>query len=197
MSAAFGMHVKLAWHARVIDVRGMRMNYGPVEAVSGINLEVHLGEVFAFLGPNGAGKTTTVEILEGLRRRSAGEVSVLGEDPRPRRGAMAGADRRGAAGVRARARAHRRGVRGALCRLLPRSRPVRETLDLVGLADRPRCGAVSSPAASAGGSTWRSHSSAIRSSCSWTSRPRVSTPRRAGPPGRSSRDSVIWGRRSS
>jgi ABC-2 type transport system ATP-binding protein len=49
--------------------------------VAGIDLEVARGEIFAFLGPNGAGKTTTVEILEGFRRRSAGEVSVLGADP--------------------------------------------------------------------------------------------------------------------
>ena len=47
----------------------------------GIDLEVQPGEVFAFLGPNGAGKTTTVEILEGYRQRSGGEVTVLGEDP--------------------------------------------------------------------------------------------------------------------
>jgi ABC-2 type transport system ATP-binding protein len=57
------------------------MSYGATEAVRGIDLEVNRGEVFAFLGPNGAGKTTTVEILEGYRRRSGGEVSVLGEDP--------------------------------------------------------------------------------------------------------------------
>ena len=57
------------------------MSYGEVEAVRGIDLEVMPGEVFAFLGPNGAGKTTTVEILEGYRKRSGGEVSVLGEDP--------------------------------------------------------------------------------------------------------------------
>jgi ABC-2 type transport system ATP-binding protein len=57
------------------------MSYGTTEAVRDIDLEVERGEVFAFLGPNGAGKTTTVEILEGYRRRSAGEVSVLGEDP--------------------------------------------------------------------------------------------------------------------
>jgi ABC-2 type transport system ATP-binding protein len=49
--------------------------------VAGIDLEVSRGEIFAFLGPNGAGKTTTVEILEGFRTRSAGEVSVLGADP--------------------------------------------------------------------------------------------------------------------
>jgi ABC-2 type transport system ATP-binding protein len=57
------------------------MSYGATEAVRGIDLEVERGEVFAFLGPNGAGKTTTVEILEGYRRRTGGEVSVLGEDP--------------------------------------------------------------------------------------------------------------------
>ena len=66
---------------RVIDVRGLRKTYGDVEAVRGIDLHVDRGEVFALLGPNGAGKTTTVEILEGYRDRSAGEVGVLGSDP--------------------------------------------------------------------------------------------------------------------
>jgi ABC-2 type transport system ATP-binding protein len=65
----------------VISISGLRMSYRETEAVRGIDLEVNRGEVFAFLGPNGAGKTTTVEILEGYRRRSGGEVSVLGEDP--------------------------------------------------------------------------------------------------------------------
>ena len=65
----------------VISVRGLRKSYGPLEAVRGIDLDVHRGEVFAFLGPNGAGKTTTVEILEGYRQRSAGEAQVLGADP--------------------------------------------------------------------------------------------------------------------
>src|SRR5512132_4042246 len=70
----------------VITLRGLRKSYGSVEAVRGIDLEVHPGQVFAFLGPNGAGKTTTVEILEGYRSRDAGEVRVLGHDPaRPTR----------------------------------------------------------------------------------------------------------------
>jgi ABC-2 type transport system ATP-binding protein len=65
----------------VVWVRGLRKRYGALEAVAGIDLEVPAGEVCALLGPNGAGKTTTVEILEGYRRRTAGEASVLGMDP--------------------------------------------------------------------------------------------------------------------
>jgi ABC-2 type transport system ATP-binding protein len=64
-----------------IAVRGLRKSYGALEAVRGIDFEVRRGEVFGLLGPNGAGKTTTVEILEGYRRRDAGEVEVLGSDP--------------------------------------------------------------------------------------------------------------------
>lgn len=64
-----------------ISVRALRKNYGAVEAVRGIDFEIQSGEVFGLLGPNGAGKTTTVEILEGLRPRSGGEVTVLGFDP--------------------------------------------------------------------------------------------------------------------
>ena len=67
--------------APAIEVRGLRKSYGRVEAVRGIDLRVSRGEVFALLGPNGAGKTTTVEILEGHRSRTAGQVSVLGYDP--------------------------------------------------------------------------------------------------------------------
>src|SRR5436853_363857 len=64
-----------------IEVRGLRKAYGELEAVRGIDFSVPRGQVFGLLGPNGAGKTTTVEILEGYRQRSAGAVSVLGEDP--------------------------------------------------------------------------------------------------------------------
>jgi len=65
----------------VISVRGLVKRYGGHEAVAGIDLEVQPGEIFAFLGSNGAGKTTTVEILEGFRRRTAGQITVLGHDP--------------------------------------------------------------------------------------------------------------------
>ena len=64
-----------------IYVRGLRKAYNGFEAVKGIDFEVRRGEVFGLLGPNGAGKTTTVEILEGLRPRTAGEVKVLDFDP--------------------------------------------------------------------------------------------------------------------
>jgi len=64
-----------------IQVEGLTKNYGAVAAVKGVDFDVEAGEVFGLLGPNGAGKTTTVEILEGLRPRSGGKVSVLGYDP--------------------------------------------------------------------------------------------------------------------
>jgi ABC-2 type transport system ATP-binding protein len=65
----------------VIAVRGLRMRYGSVDVLKGIDFTARRGEVITLLGPNGAGKTTTIEILEGFRMRSAGEVSVLGVDP--------------------------------------------------------------------------------------------------------------------
>jgi ABC-2 type transport system ATP-binding protein len=67
--------------APAIEVRDLVKRYGEFEAVRGIDIDVHRGEVFGLLGPNGAGKTTTVEILEGHRQRTGGEVSVLGDDP--------------------------------------------------------------------------------------------------------------------
>jgi ABC-2 type transport system ATP-binding protein len=67
--------------APAIRVRGLRKQYHGKAAVDGVDLDIAHGEVFALLGPNGAGKTTTVEILEGHRGRTSGEVSVLGEDP--------------------------------------------------------------------------------------------------------------------
>ncbi len=119
-----------------IEVRDLRMRYGDVEAVRGIDLDVAAGEIFGFLGPNGAGKTTTIEILEGYRPRTSGAVSVLGVDP--------------AAPTRAwRARI---GLVLQACELDPRltvaetlslfagfygrPRPVDEIVELVGLRDR-------------------------------------------------------------
>ncbi len=64
-----------------IEVSSLQKNYGALKAVDGISFNVEEGEVFSLLGPNGAGKTTTIEILEGLRERDLGEVSVLGLDP--------------------------------------------------------------------------------------------------------------------
>jgi len=106
----------------VIEIRGLRKAYGQNEAVRGIALSVSEGEVFAFLGPNGAGKTTTVEILEGYRGRDAGEVEVLGQDPRD-------GDRRWR---------ERIGIVLQECRMEPLL-TVRETLDLyAGYYEAPR-----------------------------------------------------------
>ncbi|MDH2429985.1 ABC transporter ATP-binding protein [Sphaerisporangium sp. TRM90804] len=65
-----------------VKVRGLAKRYGEVRAVDDMDLDIQAGEIFAILGPNGAGKSTAVEILEGYRDRDAGEVSVLGVDPR-------------------------------------------------------------------------------------------------------------------
>ncbi|MET0492876.1 MAG: ABC transporter ATP-binding protein [Actinoplanes sp.] len=119
-----------------IEVRGLRKAYGPQVAVGGIDLDVAAGEVFALLGPNGAGKTTTVEILEGHRRRSAGEVRVLGTDPDD-----AGREWRARIGIVLQTANDAadltvtemvRHVAG----FYPDPRAVSEVIDLVGLADR-------------------------------------------------------------
>jgi ABC-2 type transport system ATP-binding protein len=65
----------------VVRVRGLRMTYGMHEVLTGVDFDVHPGEVVCLLGPNGAGKTTTIEVLEGFRLPSAGHVEVLGADP--------------------------------------------------------------------------------------------------------------------
>jgi ABC-2 type transport system ATP-binding protein len=80
--------------APAVAVRGLGKSYGGRTVLDGLDLEVQRGECFALLGPNGAGKTTTIEVLEGVRRRDAGEVLVLGEDP-----AVAGRDWRARIGV--------------------------------------------------------------------------------------------------
>jgi ABC-2 type transport system ATP-binding protein len=119
-----------------ITVRGLRKTYGENEAVRNIDFQVAPGEVFGFLGPNGAGKTTTIEILEGYRERTGGEISVLGVDP----------------GHPTRAWRTRIGLVLQECELnplltvsetmrlyasfFPNARPVDETIDLVGLTEK-------------------------------------------------------------
>ena len=71
-----------------VSVRDLEMSYGSLHAVRGIDFDVERGEVFGLLGPNGAGKTSTVEILEGYRQRTSGQVSVLGYDPGSARTAL-------------------------------------------------------------------------------------------------------------
>jgi len=120
----------------VIEVRGLRKSYGAHEAVAGIDLDVRRGDVFAFLGPNGAGKTTTVEILEGFRSRSAGDVRVLGIDP-----ADAGPDWRNRVGCVLQESAVEPGLTVRECLALyagyyERPRDIDETIALVGLDEK-------------------------------------------------------------
>jgi ABC-2 type transport system ATP-binding protein len=122
--------------APVITVRGLVKRYGSHEAVTGIDLEVRRGEIFAFLGPNGAGKTTTVEILEGFRQRTAGEIDVLGHDP-----ATAGGDWRDRVGVVLQESEPEPGLSVRECVALyagyyRRPRDIDETIALVGLTAR-------------------------------------------------------------
>ncbi|MCX7520740.1 ABC transporter ATP-binding protein [Microbacterium sp. STN6] len=64
-----------------VSVRGLRKDYGAATAVRDVSFDIQRGETLALLGPNGAGKSTTIEILEGYRDRTAGEITVLGVDP--------------------------------------------------------------------------------------------------------------------
>jgi ABC-2 type transport system ATP-binding protein len=81
MPTVDGERVHEAVDEVVVEVRGLRMRYGDVDVLEGVDFTVARGEVVALLGPNGAGKTTTIEVLEGFRTRSAGEIRVLGADP--------------------------------------------------------------------------------------------------------------------
>ena len=128
-----------------ITVRGLRMSYGSYEAVRGIDFEVGRGEILAFLGPNGAGKTTTVEICEGFRKRAAGEVRVLGDDP-----AHAGPDWRARVGVVLQESAPEALLTVRECLSMyagyyPTPLPVGRALELVGLTDKAgdRCDRLS------------------------------------------------------
>ena len=80
----------------VVAVRDLRMRYGEHDVLTGVDFDLHAGEVLCLLGPNGAGKTTTIEILEGFRIRSAGEVTRARRRSRDGRRVLAGAHRGGA-----------------------------------------------------------------------------------------------------
>jgi ABC-2 type transport system ATP-binding protein len=119
-----------------IEVTDLRKSYGDNEAVRGISFAVERGEIFGLLGPNGAGKTTTVEILEGYRERSGGEVSVLGEDP-----GKGSAQLREKVGIVLQSAGFfpRVTVKEAVehwAGLYPKPRDPAEVIDLVGLADK-------------------------------------------------------------
>ncbi|MDN4478085.1 ABC transporter ATP-binding protein [Demequina sp. SYSU T00039] len=119
-----------------ISIAGLHKHYGDLRAVDGLDLEIPRGEVFALLGPNGAGKSTTVEILEGFRKRTAGEVSVLGIDPH-----HATKEWRTRVGVMLQSTSARSSLtaREALLhtsRYYPNPRDVDATLDEVGLTEK-------------------------------------------------------------
>ncbi|MGX7673767.1 ABC transporter ATP-binding protein [Plantactinospora sp. DSM 117369] len=119
-----------------IEVRGLRKRYGGVCAVDGVDLAIGCGEVFALLGANGAGKTSMVEILAGFRRRDAGTVAVLGEDPQ-----RAGVGWRRGIGVVFQDAADAAELTVAetlrhFARYYPAARDPDEVLDLVGLRDK-------------------------------------------------------------
>jgi ABC-2 type transport system ATP-binding protein len=119
-----------------IAVSNLRKAYGQREVLHGLSFTVETGEVFALLGPNGAGKTTTVEILEGYRRRDAGDVRVLGEDPE--RGGRSFKSRIGIV-LQSSAVYHLLSVRelvGLFAGYYPRPRRSDEVIELVGLAEK-------------------------------------------------------------
>lgn len=119
-----------------IEVRDLHRHYGETRAVDGLSFLVDTGEVFALLGPNGAGKTTTVEILEGHRRRTSGQVQVLGFDPE-----TGGRDYRERIGIVLQEAGFDedfspRELVGLYRGMYPRRLPVDEVIDLVGLGDK-------------------------------------------------------------
>ena len=122
----------------VIEVRDLRKEYGGAVAVDGISFDIRRGETFALLGPNGAGKSTTIEILEGYRHRTSGDLRVLGVDPQ--RGGLAWKARLGIV-LQSTGEAGNFTVRELLTEFAgyyPHPRPVDEVIAAVGLEHKQR-----------------------------------------------------------
>src|SRR5580693_3193721 len=100
----------------LVRARGLTKRFGGFTAVDGIDFDLYRGEAFGFLGPNGAGKSSTMRMIGCVSPPTAGELTILGRDPRPAR--------RGAAGRYPRRRADRgrepAGVRQVLWAAPPR-----------------------------------------------------------------------------
>jgi ABC-2 type transport system ATP-binding protein len=121
-----------------VRVRKLSKSYGGANAVDSISFEIQEGETFALLGPNGAGKSTTIEILEGYRDRSGGEVSVLGTDP-----AHAGLDWKARLGIVLQSSGESGNVTVLeqlthFARYYPNPRSVGEVIESVGLAGKAK-----------------------------------------------------------
>ena len=156
-------------------LRGVSKRYGSTTAVSDLDLDVQSAEVLALLGPNGAGKTTTVEMCEGFIKPDAGTIEILGLDPvadnarvRERIGVML---QGGGAYPAARA--------GEMLNLVAAysANPLdpQWLMDTLGLTEAAQTTYRGCPAGSSSGWRWHARSSAVRSWCSSTSRPRVWT----------------------
>jgi ABC-type multidrug transport system ATPase subunit len=180
-----------------VRVSRLRKVYADVAAVDGIDLEIGRGEVFALLGPNGAGKTTTVEVLEGYRRRDAGEVAVLGHDP-----AQPTREWRSRVGIVLQSPHDTseltvREIVSHFATFYANPRNPNEVIERAGLAEKRSTRARHLPVASAGDWTSRSGSLVDRNCSSSTSRQLALTPRHGVSFGISSPHSPTRARRSS
>ena len=179
-----------------VAVDDLHKSSNELQALRGVSFEIAQGEIFGLLGPNGAGKTTTVEILEGYRDRDGGTVAVLGEDP-----ATAGLHWRERIGVVLQSSAFYDSLTVAenlalFAGYYSQPRPIGDVVELVGLEEKRDALVRSLSGGNAAASTSGSRSSAIRKSSSSTNRPRASTPKRGGAPGRQSRRCATSARRS-
>ena len=121
-----------------VIVRDLHKSYGSFAAVDGVSFDIARGETFALLGPNGAGKSTTIEILEGYRDRTGGEVSVLGVDPQ-----RGGLDWKARLGIVLQSSGESGNVTVKeqlthFARLYPHPRDVDETIAAVGLTEKAK-----------------------------------------------------------